>query len=178
MNLFLDSNIWLSFYHMTNDDLEELRKIVVLITQKKLVLYLPEQVINEFRRNRDGKIADAMKRLRDEKLSDQFPQMCKEYTEYQEIRQLIDKYKRLKSRLIEQLTSDYSNKELKADQIIEELFLKAESIVITDELWECAKRRYDLGNPPGKDGSYGDAVIWESLLLKVPQGEDSRCRPG
>ena len=26
MQLFLDSNIWLSFYHYSSDDLEELRK--------------------------------------------------------------------------------------------------------------------------------------------------------
>jgi len=32
--------------------------------------------------------------------------------------------------------------------------------------------RHNLGNPPGKVGSYGDSVIWESLLEKIPEGED------
>ena len=62
MNLFIDTNIFLSFYHLSSADLEELRKLVVLIDQGRLKLYLPSQVVDEFRRNRDNKIADAIKR--------------------------------------------------------------------------------------------------------------------
>ena len=29
-----------------------------------------------------------------------------------------------------------------------------------------------MGNPPGKDNKYGDAVNWECLLDNVPNGED------
>ena len=40
------------------------------------------------------------------------------------------------------------------------------------EIVSKAVTRHDLGNPPGKGGSYGDSVIWESLLGKIPEGED------
>jgi hypothetical protein len=29
-----------------------------------------------------------------------------------------------------------------------------------------------MGNPPGKDKSYGDAINWEILLQYIPKGED------
>ena len=172
MNLFIDTNIFLSFYHLSSDDLEELQKLGVLIDQGRLKLYLPDQVIDEFRRNRDNKIADAIKRFRDEKLSDQFPQMCKDYEEYEEMREAIKQFKKAKSQLLDKLTTDISQEKLKADQIIQELFDKADRIEVTEEVVNRARLRYDLGNPPGKKGSYGDAVNWECLLATVGDGQD------
>jgi len=29
--LFIDTNVFLSFYHLTNEDIEELRKVIALI---------------------------------------------------------------------------------------------------------------------------------------------------
>lgn len=66
MNLFIDTNIFLSFHHYTSDDLEELRKLAVLARQGEVELLLPKQVVDEFKRNRAGKIADALKRLREQ----------------------------------------------------------------------------------------------------------------
>src|SRR5262245_19658987 len=76
MNIFIDTNIWLSFYHFSSDDLEELRKLGVLLEKRTVRVHLPEQVVEEFRRNREAKFVDAMKRFKDEKLSDEFPQLC------------------------------------------------------------------------------------------------------
>ena len=73
MNLFIDTNVFLSFFHLTNDDLEELRKLIVLLDKEEVHLLLPEQVIHEFRRNRENKIYDLLKRLRDQKIKYQFP---------------------------------------------------------------------------------------------------------
>jgi predicted nucleic acid-binding protein len=77
--LLIDTNIYLSFYHYSNDDLEELKKLVVLIDQREIKLYVPEQIKLEFQRNRANKIADALKRLRDQNLNFRFPQISKEY---------------------------------------------------------------------------------------------------
>ncbi len=63
MNIFIDTNIFLSFYNLTSDELEELKKLVVLLRKKKVVLLLPEQVIHEFRRNRAKKISEAISKL-------------------------------------------------------------------------------------------------------------------
>ena len=50
LNLFIDSNIFLSFYHMTSEDLGELKKITTLLKRQDLCLYLPEQVKQEFQK--------------------------------------------------------------------------------------------------------------------------------
>jgi predicted nucleic acid-binding protein len=61
INLFIDTNVFLSFYHLTNEDLEELKKLAALIDKNEIVLFLPDQVKKEFTRNRAGKISDAMR---------------------------------------------------------------------------------------------------------------------
>jgi len=168
MNLYIDTNIYLSFYHYTSEDLEELRKLIVLIENDRVALHLPRQTIDEFRRNRDGKISDAIQNFGKEKLTSQFPQICKQYEEYKQLRDIIKKYQETKSELLEKLTSDVVNENLKADEIIDTLFAKANKIERTNDILTSAKIRFDIGNPPGKKKSYGDAINWESLLKAVP----------
>lgn len=82
MNLFIDTNVFLSFFHLSNDDLEEIHKLAVLIDKGDVTLWLTEQVKNEFKRNRESKISDAVKKLKEQKSKPQFPQICKDYEEY------------------------------------------------------------------------------------------------
>ena len=89
MNLFIDTNILLSFYHLSSDDLEELKKLGVLLRQKQITLWLPEQTIVEFKRNRANKIADALKRMEEQHIHMQFPQLAKEYDEYQILKEQL-----------------------------------------------------------------------------------------
>ena len=48
--LFIDSNIWLSIYHFTNDDLEQFKKLKDLIN-RDIKLFIPLQVYDEVIRN-------------------------------------------------------------------------------------------------------------------------------
>jgi hypothetical protein len=169
MHLFIDTNVLLSFYHFTGDDLEELKKLTVLLEQKKLHLYFPAQIDSELRRNREGKIADALKKLKDQHLNLQFPQICKDYPEYGKLRELQKAYETHHTELLNKLSEDITHFALKADGIIVQLFKLAESVACTDAVVRRARDRCDLGNPPGKDGSLGDAVIWEALLSAVPE---------
>lgn len=171
LNLFIDTNIYLSFFHLTSDDLEELKKLSVVLAKGKIKLFLPEQVMDEFRRNRDAKVADGMKRLREQRLNLQFPQICKDYPEYKKLRNLQKEYDECHSALLEQLSADVGSQRLKADTLVQELFDQATKIPTAD-LVERARRRMDLGNPPGKNGSLGDAVNWEALLESAPPGEE------
>ena len=54
IHLFIDTNRYLALYGFPRDELTEIGKIVDLIKNKKITLYLPEQVENEFKRNREG----------------------------------------------------------------------------------------------------------------------------
>lgn len=172
MNLFIDTNILLSFYHFTGDDLEELKKLVVLLEKKKVQLYVPTQVIAEFRRNREPKIADALKTLREQRLNLHFPQVCKDYPEYEQLRKLQKEYEASHAAILNKLDTDINGSALKADKIIDELFELAVKIDCDTALVARARTRFDLGNPPGKDGSLGDAVNWEALLQSVPDSVD------
>ena len=84
INLFIDTNIFLSFYHLTNEDLEELKKLAALIDNSEIQLFLPDQIKNEFTRNRSAKIVDAMRKLQEAKFNLSFPLFAKDYAEYDE----------------------------------------------------------------------------------------------
>ena len=172
LNLFIDTNIFLSFYHMTNEDLDELRKLTKLIKKKEIILFLTEQVKQESQRNRESKIADAMNHLRDQKFSFQFPNMCKGYPEYEKLRDGLKECSRYHMSLINCLEKDILREKLEADKIIEAVFGEACYIKTTKSILKHARIRKQLRNPPGKPDSMGDAINWEALLAKVPNGEN------
>jgi hypothetical protein len=172
IHLFIDTNVYLKFYHYSNDDLEELNKLLVLLDNDKVELYLPEQVINEFERNRDNKLADALKTFNLNKISNQFPQFCKEYKEYDILKKIMREYEHEKQILLKNVMLAIDTSSLKADKTIDLLFKKAKVINISSELVEKSKLRFDLGNPPGKNKSYGDALNWESLIENVEERND------
>lgn len=172
MKLFIDTNIFLSFYHYSSEDLEELKKLGVLISQGRAELYLPEQVRDEFARNRATKINDALRNIRSLKLSIPLPQIAKDYPEYGIARKALAEADRLMAQLQAKMDADIANVSLKADRTIAELFEKATRIPTDSALVALARQRVDLGNPPGKNNSHGDAINWEALLKSVPDGED------
>jgi len=57
---------------------------------------------------------------------------------------------------------------LEADNLIESILEASTEISIDDEIIQKAKRRVELGNPPGKSKSLGDAIHWECLLSAAP----------
>lgn len=172
INLFIDTNIFLSFYHLTNEDLEELKKLAALIDSHEIQLFLPEQVTNEFDRNRSAKIMDAMRKLQDAKFNLSFPLFAKDYEEYSELRDIMKKADTLHAKLVKRIMSDAELGDLAADDVVSTLFKKAKKIASTDVLYLKALRRVRLGNPPGKEFSLGDALNWECLLNEIPNGAD------
>lgn len=172
MHIFLDTNAFLSFYHLSSDDLEELKKLAVLVREGEVTLYIPDQVIDEFRRNRASKIADALKRLDDQKFGLAVPQMAKQYEEYNLLRESERAVRQQHSRIVERIRMDAGSNSLEADTVIDELFLVAEVIHTSEEILDRARLRMELGRPPGKRGSLGDAINWEVLLEVVPMSQD------
>lgn len=172
MNLFIDTNIFLSFYHFSSDDLEEIQKLSVLLDKKDVVLWLPEQVKDEFSRNRESRLGDALRKLKEQLGKAQFPQICKEYDEYEEIRKLQSETQEKLTSLINKVNEDVFSRTLKADEQITRLFSKARIDMPSDDIIRRAELRVRVGNPPGKDGSLGDAINWETLLESVEDEED------
>jgi len=172
INIFIDTNIFLSFYHLSDDDLEEIRKLSVLLERDEVRLWLPQQVKDEFFRNRENKVQDAIKRLKDQNKKVSFPVFCKSYPEFEEIRELQNNFNKKMKDLVSSLESDIRERKLEADEVIGELFRNSKELPVSDDIVSKARFRVDVGNPPGKNGSLGDAINWEVLLSQVPMGED------
>lgn len=172
MNLYIDTNIYLTFYHLTNDDLDELKKLAILIENSQINLILPQQTRNEFVRNRDKTIFDAIASLKEQKISSRYPQISKGYDEYILLQDAYKNFEKQKNKIISKIETDAKDFNLNADVLTKRIFNSAKKVEITTELIEKSKTRYDLGNPPGKGKSYGDALNWESLLESVEYGED------
>lgn len=172
MDLFVDTNILLNFFHYSSDDLEELKKLAVLLEAGEVRLVMPRQTIDEFRRNREAKIADALKRLKETRLSSPFPQIAKDYPEFEALRRLQRAFGQNLERLLESIETDAREWRLKADVITDSLFRAAHVVETTPELLALARTRSETGNPPGKRGSLGDAINWEALLQEAGATDD------
>lgn len=169
LNLFLDSQIWLDLYSFSTDDLTQFSKLHDMI-DSDVNLYLTRQVVNEVDRNRENKIKDAMTSFNS--LGLQFPNLCKGYEQYKSLESLYKNLKAIHKELHRQVVADIDKKQLYADKVIEKIFSKTEIIEIDQSTLDSAILRYKLGNPPGKENSYGDAINWEILLTVVPDTED------
>ena len=175
LHLFIDSNIFLNFFSLTSDDLEELKKLIVLIDTGDVTLYLPTQVALEVTKNRERVILESLDQFKQNNLNNAFPNITKEYPEYDEMRKSINSYKTQKKELQKKLYADIENKTTKADKVISDLFEKANYIKITDDLYKKASMRFHKGFPPRKEDKvhvYGDAISWETLLSLVPAETD------
>lgn len=168
--VFLDSNSYLVFYSLSSRDILELNKLAQLLEMKKLSLLLPDQVIDEVRRNRAKCVADRIKPLQEARLSVSIPQMVLETEIAKLLKKCIAETQRAHTSPLTHLRASAHEKSLAADELIQRLFSLA--VVLKDEgAIRNAGQRKALGNPPGKGNSLGDGVNWEILLAQAPQGE-------
>lgn len=167
--LFIDSNIWLSLYHFTNDDLEQFRELKRLVNSD-ICLLIPRQVKDEVLRNRETKVKDALNKFVYPKI--QYPTFCRNYDEFESFDSLIKQGKEEFDKWYTKIQEDIKNQSLSADKAIKDFFSVTEIINCTEDIIKRAVNRYNVGNPPGKDGKYGDAINWECIFDVVPEGED------
>jgi predicted nucleic acid-binding protein len=85
MHVFIDTNILLNFFHFSKDELDALNDVFSSHENGAVTVHLTQQVCAEFRRNRENKIKDALKRFKDGKFSAQLPSFMKGYEEYKGI---------------------------------------------------------------------------------------------
>lgn len=88
MQVFIDTNILLKFYHYTSDELDALNNVFVSRDRGAAHVHLTDQVRDEFKRNREAKVRDALRRFGEMKPATQLPSFMRAYEEYAEIREL------------------------------------------------------------------------------------------
>ena len=172
MHVFIDTNILLNFFHYSKDELDALNNVFASHKHGSATVHLTEQVCNEFKRNRENKIKDALKRFKDIRIAPQFPSFMKGYEEYGAIRDMSSQLQELQKVILEKVQKDISEQTLLADRLIGEIFSKQKIVPVTKDVYESASMRLSLGNPPGKNNSLGDAVNWTILLASVPPTEN------
>ena len=171
-HIFIDTNVLLSFYHYTSDDAEQLKIIAKLVEKKEMVLYLTEQVVDEFNRNRETKLAASIKDLEKWGKAPGIPRSMIGYAEAKTYQEAVSAVDKARTALITQAREDALKRTLTADSLFEEI-LKVAVIIKREELQiKAAETRKLIGNPPGKKDSLGDQINWECLLAGVPKGTE------
>lgn len=174
LKVFIDTNIFLDFYSLSERDIDELHKLIKLINDKEIQLILPQNVIDEFHKNRIKKIHSTTSCL-DKSNQIPAPTILKQYTlEYEEFRaaqaNLKEKFNLLKDKLI----SDVKAEQLSADKIIKEIFAKA-TVIPINKVFYRAQQRFMRRLPPRKNDnndSMGDAINWETLKYVIDENND------
>ncbi len=172
MNIFIDTNILLDLYHLSGPDLDELRKVIKLAEVSKLNVLLPSQVEDEFWRNRERVISEALDLFAKTKASATLPNLIRTNPKSSELRHAVERVNELVKELRQVADSEILSHKLKADEVVDSLFAQCKPQTIDKAIIEKAKARKDIGNPPGKANSLGDAVNWEWLLETVQKGDD------
>lgn len=170
--LFIDSNIYLGLFELTSKDLDSLSKLIKYIEDEQIIIFLPEQVKNEFYRNRDRITKETLneftKRTKEintfhiPNILEDDDNLIKKYTENKKI------YVQTLSDIQDKIEKDIEQSKLKADKFFNDLKKVAQKIETTDSIYNKSLKRFNLGNYPqfskNKKHNMGDTVIWESLL--------------
>lgn len=169
INLFIDTNILLDFYRFSNADLDTLGKLEDLIIKaRKIKLYVTQQQVDEFYRNRDKVIKEYIGSFKYD--APRFPKAFCGHTDYNtvvnESRKLAEKINKIRQDILEEAFDG----KLKVDTIVKNILRSP--IDMSEGIFNKAKMRIDIGNPPGKNGSLGDAINWEILLKSVNIKDD------
>jgi predicted nucleic acid-binding protein len=166
MKIFIDTNILLELFKLSGPDLDELKKVLKLSEKQKIEILISSQIEDEFWRNRENVIADAMKNLKETKIVSKLPNIARGYETYKNLKNTIDTFNKLSKQLEDEVQADISENKLKADELIKNLFESNKPQSIDSTILSKAQYRMSIGNPPGKKGSLGDAINWEWLLTQ------------
>jgi predicted nucleic acid-binding protein len=172
MQLFIDTNILLSFYALNQEDLGELSKLADRVTSGEVRLLITDQIVDEFYRNREQRLEGTLKSFYGQTFNPQLPQICEDYPEAEQLKLALKEYEKAHSAMIAKVSADIKAKSLLTDRLLQSLFTQGTKVLIDEALIDRAKLRMSLGNPPGKNNSLGDAVNWECLLAAVPDQAD------
>jgi hypothetical protein len=138
-----------------------------LLNKGYIVLHLPEQVVDEWRRNREAKLSIAAKEFSKTALAE-IPRHMHGLQMAQAYLDAVAKVKTARDHLIAEATAKARSLQLEVDITLDFLFAAGKEYEHDDAIFAKGKLRAERGNPPGKSGSFGDQYNWEILLANVP----------
>ena len=168
-HVFIDTNVYLNLYSYSDDDIQKLQALVDFQNSNRIRLYINSQTKDEFYRNRHTKIKETLEQFK-VNASLSVPRLFDQYDdEVNGFRMAAKSLNECCKNIIDRVRQDIANNALQTDKLIKKLLHNPGEI--SDVIVKKAERRMLRGNLPGKKGSLGDAIHWEYLLEKVPDGE-------
>lgn len=165
IKVFIDTNVYLDFYRLSNADLTKLEQLVELSKKTgDIELYVTQHQVDEFYRNREAVIAESLNQARN---NISLPPIYSGHNSYETVKADVKLMNQRITSIHQDTLREAKDGTLKADKLVEELF--ANTKVVDDEIYQAASKRSKLGNPPGKPNSIGDAINWEVLLREVEE---------
>lgn len=171
LQLFIDTNVYLSFYHFSSDAIDSIDGLIERVLAGDIVVHLPEQVENEWERNREIKLSNAASEFQKITFQNQIPRHMHDLSKAQTYLDAVKEAKKARDHLIAEANAKARTSGLKVDVMLRRLFDASIKHEDDDGIYDLGKRRADRGNPPGKPGSVGDQYNWEMLLAKVPDAD-------
>jgi predicted nucleic acid-binding protein len=172
LHLFIDTNVFLSFFAYTKDDIEELKKLANLIKTDHVKLHLTEQVRDEFYRNREKKLSESIAQFEKNIVSTGIPRFMAEYPQVADYTKAAKKALKAKDEAIQRAKKEATTGRLAADSLFRQILKVAHVKRVRAQDYAYATQRMRRGNPPGKEGSLGDRINWGILLRAVPAETD------
>lgn len=168
MQLFIDTNIYLSFYQHSKDDVRDLDELLEEVFYDRIILHIPEQVDDELERNREARLSAAAKEFQKNFFSSEIPRHMQGLAMAQSYIDATNDAKRARDHLIAESLAKARSFQLDVDKKLELIFDAAKYHDHDPAILAKGRLRAELGNPPGKPGSVGDQYNWEMLLSRLP----------
>lgn len=169
MKVMIDTNVFLLLYTSKNEKIEifdDLQKIASY-------LFIPEQIIDEFYRNRDSNLTAIYSSIKNINFnvtaSSSF--FCS-FPEFSQLKTKSDECIEIKKQILKRIKDIKDNP--KIDPILQRFnkLMENQNILlakVTDEVINKAHHRYLRGNPPKsvKSEAIADEIIWELILSNI-----------
>jgi len=163
--ILVDANALLALYSHETPDLTWIER--ALENLEGYTLVVTDTIIDEWRRNREEKIAHSISTFK-KQASKSFgePSIIRELDIYSDFKKAKDTMLQLAKTAMEQARERAISEVLHADIIVKAILEKALRIDTRarTEIVEAATMRTKLENPPGKRNVLGDRLTWEALL--------------
>ena len=172
LHVFVDANIFLSFFRYTENDLDALRRVFASHEDGVVTVYLTQQVQDEVHRNRENMLYSAMETFRKPGIGIKTPSFVQNYPETQKLSDLLKNMVRIHKQLLDKIEADIRKKDLLADRLLKDVFASGRVLQRNGDIDDMAIQRMHVGNPPGKRRSVGDTINWLTLLDEVPDRKD------
>ena len=181
MKLFIDANIYLRFYDRSSC---KFKKLLSSLLELKKHLFITGQIVNEVQRNKlyvaahsfeeSFKNLGIRKVMLPEHLDDiKNPKMKEWNKKRNKLKVDQDALKKDYAEIIHGSLDAIKASTDNVSLILEKLFVF--SVVANEQEIAAAKKRKELGNPPGKPGDpLGDEISWEQLL-NIYDGSQEIC---